>query len=80
MISGVSSVISGGYTSLSARSLVLALTQNRPDRVNESERVDRPEIEEYYRVRFDTVSLGGVAPQSARPRTPIERYLEIAAL
>jgi hypothetical protein len=80
MISGVVSGIPGGYAGLASRSLLPALFQSRLDQVAKSERVDRPDIEEYYRVRFDKVSLGSVLPPLVGPRTPVERYLEIAAL
>lgn len=80
MISSVSSSFYSGYTGIASRSLLPALVQSRPDQVAKSDRVDRADIEEYYRVRFNEVSLGSVLPPSVGPRNPVERYLEIAAL
>ncbi len=80
MISGLSSSYTGGYAGLVSRGLVPALFASRLDPIAKTERVDRPDIEEYYRVRFDNVSLGGVSPPVLGPRNPIDRYLEIAAL
>lgn len=80
MISGVSSGFYGGYTGLAPRSLLPAVFQSRPDQVAKSERVDRPDIQEYYRVRFEEASRGGVSRPLVGSRSPIDRYLEIAAL
>jgi hypothetical protein len=80
MISGVVSGLHGAYAGLAPRSLLPVFFQSRPDQVAKSERVDRPDIEEYYRVRFVEVSPGGVSQPRAGPRSPIDRYLEIAAL
>lgn len=63
-----------------ARGPFPALLPNRPDPLARSERVDRPDVEEYYRVRFSEVKLGAATPSSSGRRSPIERYLEIAAL
>lgn len=63
-----------------ARGPLSAFLPNRPDPVARSERVDRPDVEEYYRVRFSEVSLAAASPSSSGRRSPIERYLEIAAL
>jgi len=80
MVSGLYSSYSGGYMGLVSRTLVPALYASRLDPIARTERVDRPDIEEYYRVRFEDVSLGGASRPLAGPRSPIDRYLEIAAL
>lgn len=63
-----------------SRSLVPPLFASRLDPIADTERIDRPDIEEYYRVRFDDVSLGGPPLSNTRARSPIELYLEVAAL
>ena len=80
MISGSSIGSIGFGPGFVSRGPLPALLPSRPDPLARSERVDRPDVEEYYRVRFDEVSLGGALPTSSGRRTPIERYLEIAAL
>ncbi len=69
--------ISAGFV---ARGPLPAILPTRPDPPARSERVDRPDVEEYYRVRFSEVSLGAASPSSSGRRSPVERYLEIAAL
>ena len=80
MVSGLYSSYSGGYGGLVSRTLVPTLYAGRLDPVAKTGQIDRPDIEEYYRVRFEEVSLGGVSRPLAGPRSPIDRYLEIASL
>ena len=80
MISGSSIGGIGAGAGFVARGPLPAVLPSRPDPVARAERVDRPDIEEYYRVRFGEVSPGGTSPTSSGRRGPIERYLEIAAL
>ena len=68
MISGLSSSYTGGYAGLVSRGLVPALFASRLDPIAKTERVDRPDIEEYYRVRFEDVSLGGASRPLAGPQ------------
>ena len=80
MVSGLYSSYSGGYTGLVSRTIMPSFYSGRLDPIAKTERVDRPDIEEYYRVRFEEVSLSGVSRPLAGPRSPIDRYLEIASL
>ena len=80
MISGSSVGGIGSGHGFVSRGPLPALLPSRPDPVARSERVDRPDIEEYYRVRFGEVSPADTSPTSSGRRSPIERYLEIAAL
>jgi len=80
MISSLYGSSSGGYVGLASRTLLPALFASRLDPIAKTERVDRPDIQEYYRVRFDEVSLSGASRPLVGPRSQIDRYLEIAAL
>jgi hypothetical protein len=80
MISGLYGSYSAGYAGLASRTLLPALFASRLEPIARTERVDRPDIQEYYRVRFDQVSLAGVSRSLVGSRSPIDRYLEIAAL
>jgi hypothetical protein len=80
MISALYGNNSGGYAGLTPRTLLPSLFASRLDPIARTERIDRPDIQEYYRVRFDQVSLAGVSRPLVGPRSPIDRYLEIAAL
>ena len=80
MVTGVVSSSVGVHVGLLPRGVPALLAAGRPDPVARSQRVDRPDIEEYYRVRFSEVSLGAPSPPASGRRGPIESYLEIAAL